>query len=94
MTLTPIATPAAQRTCIMTEQARKRIRLRAAARRFGVQPAYLSVVAKPSGVLEREGVTVLRDPDAPDVVMFYEDELLAWWKARHPEWIDPHDTER
>lgn len=94
MTPMPMTTPVLQRTCIMTEQRRKRIRLRAAAKRFDVQSTYLSRIAKPGGVLERDGITVIRDPDTPDVVMFYEDELFAWWKARHPEWTDepPSDT--
>lgn len=71
----------------MTE--RKTIRLNAAARRLGVQPAYISRIAKPGGLLEREGITVLRFEAMPDVVAFYEDELFAWWRARHPEWTDP-----
>jgi hypothetical protein len=68
---------------------RKRIRLNAAARRLGIQASYLSQINKSGGVLEREGVTVIRYPDLPDVVEFYEDELFAWWQARHPDWTDP-----
>ena len=75
----------------MTEPARKRIRVRPAARRLGCQPAYLSEVIR-NGVLERAGVTVMRDPDDPRVVFFYEDEITGWWKARHPEWNDPEQT--
>lgn len=68
---------------------RKRIRLSAAAKRLGVTRGYLSQINKPDGLLERGGVTVIRYPDLPDVVEFYEDELLAWWKGQHPEWTDP-----
>lgn len=71
----------------MTE--RKTVRLNAAARRLGVHRSYLSQISNAGGVLERSGVSVLRSPDLPDVVRFYEDELFAWWKARHPEWTDP-----
>lgn len=75
----------------MHDPTRKRIRLRPAARRFGCQSSYLSEVAR-NGKLERDGVTVMRDPDDPRVVFFYEDEIVAWWKARHPDWVDPEQT--
>jgi hypothetical protein len=71
---------------------RKTVRLNAAARRMGVQPAYLSRIAKPGGILERDDVTVIRYPHLPDVVEFYQNELFAWWHARHPEWEDPGET--
>lgn len=71
----------------MTE--RKRIRLSAAARRFGIQNTYLSRIAKPGGILDRQGVTVIRYAGLPDVVEFYEDEIVAFWRARHPDWTDP-----
>ncbi len=71
---------------------RKRIRIRAAARRLGVDHAYLVREAKPGRILEREGVTVLRVPDYPDIVEFYEDEIIEWWRARHPEWVDSGDA--
>lgn len=71
----------------MTE--RKRIRLSAAARRFGTQTTYLSRIAKPGGILEREGITVIRYEGVPDVVEFYEDEIVGFWQARHPDWTDP-----
>lgn len=81
-----IQTLTSSRGSITTE--RKRIRVRAAARRLGIQHSYLSASAKPGGILERDGVTVIRYPTLPDVVEFYEDEIIAWWQARHPEWID------
>jgi len=85
--LTPITLPRGHMTA-----ERKRIRVRAAARRLGIQHSYLSASAKTGGILERDGVTVIRYPTLPDVVEFYEDELLAWWKGRHPEWIDPEEA--
>lgn len=82
--LQPLAPPRGKMT---TE--RLTVRLNAAARRMGVQPAYLSRIAKPGGILERDDVTVLRYPAFPDVVEFFEDELFTWWQDRHPEWTDP-----
>lgn len=73
-------------------ETRKKLRLRAAAQRLGVQSTYLSRIAKPGALLERSSVTVIRYPGIPDVVEFYEDELIPWWKSRHPEWIDPEQT--
>lgn len=70
---------------------RKRLRHNRAARRLGVGTSYLSQINKPGGPLERAGVTVLRHPEY-DVIEYYEDELLAWWRARHPEWEDPGDA--
>lgn len=84
--VTPLLTP--MRATMTDEQRRKRIRVRAAARRIGVESSYISLVAR-NGTLARAGVEVMRDPDDPRIVFFYEDELFAWWKARHPEWIDP-----
>lgn len=71
---------------------RKKLRLRAAAQRLGIQATYLSRIAKPGHLLERSNVTVIRYPGIPDVVEFYEDELIPWWQARHPEWSDPEQT--
>lgn len=68
---------------------RKTVRQRDAARRLGIEPSYLSQINKPGGLLERSGVTVIRRPGYNDVVEYYEDELFAWWQARHPEWADP-----
>lgn len=87
------ASTALIRTVIMTEQRRK-IRLRVAAQRLGVQSTYLSRIAKPGKLLETSGITVIRYPGIPDVVEFYEDELISWWKARHPEWSDPDDARK
>ncbi len=70
----------------MTEAHRK-LRLSAAARHVGLDPAYLSRIAKrdDSGTsqLEREGVTVMRNPDYPDVVEMYQDEIEEWAKTHH-----------
>lgn len=82
--LTPITLPRGHMTA-----ERKRIRLSDAAKRLGVTRGYLSQINKPGGILEREGVTVIRYEGIPDVVEFYADELIAWWQAQHPEWIDP-----
>jgi hypothetical protein len=73
-------------------QERKKLRNNVAARRLGVSPAYLSQINKPGGILERSGVTVMRYPEYSDVIEYYEDEILAWWRARHPEWEDPGDA--
>lgn len=71
----------------MTEPTRKRLRLSAAARHLSLDPAYLSRIAKPDDTglsrLEREGVTVMRHPDYPDVVEFYQDEIEAWAETYH-----------
>lgn len=85
--LQPLTMPRGKMT-----QERKRIRVRAAARRLGVDHAYLSREARSGRLLERHGVTVLRHPDYPDIVEFYEDEIINWWRARHPEWEDPGDA--
>ena len=85
--LQPLAPPRGKMT---TE--RLTVRLNAAARRMGVQHAYLSRIAKPGGLLERDGIAAIRYPNLPDVVEFYQDELFDWWKARHPEWTDTGET--
>jgi hypothetical protein len=61
---------------------RKRVRMREGAKMIGLDPAYLSRLAK-DGTLDKEGLTVLRP--YPDVVEFYEDELLKWDKEVHSQ---------
>lgn len=67
---------------VMTEATRKKIRLRAAAKLIGLDPSYLSRVAK-EGRLAKEGVAIIRNPEYPDVVEFYEDEILEWFATHH-----------
>jgi hypothetical protein len=64
----------------MTDTSRKRIRLSQAAAMLDLDIAYLSRLIK-AGTLEREAVTVLRP--YPDVVEFYEDEIIAWHTDYH-----------
>lgn len=66
----------------MTETPRKKLRLRAAAKLVNLDPSYLSRIAR-AGTLEKEGVTIIRNPDYPDVVEFYEDEVLDWYNTYH-----------
>lgn len=89
--MTALALSTIYQAVIMSE-ARKKLRLRVAAQRLGVQSTYLSRIAKPGQLLERSSITVIRYPGIPDVVEFYEDELIPWWKSRHPEWTDPEQT--
>jgi hypothetical protein len=66
----------------MMSDERKRVRLSDAAKLLNLDPAYLSRLAR-DGKLDREGLTVLRP--YPDVVEFYEDELLKWDKEVHSQ---------
>jgi hypothetical protein len=66
----------------MTDQPRKKLRLRAAAKHVGLDPSYLSRIAK-TDRLRDEGVTIIRNSEYPDVVEFYEDEIEQWYNTYH-----------
>jgi hypothetical protein len=67
---------------VMTDAPRKKIRLRAAAKLVELDPAYLSRL-KADGTLEKEGLIAMQHPDYPDVVEFYEEDVLTWYNEHH-----------